>query len=99
MDELSIKKIKESRAKQIITEEHKKSISLGIIGKKRSDEHKKNTSEARKKTNGMKGKKPWNYGLKGVQKATPEQLINIRNAQKLRREKEKLQKYGISIID
>jgi hypothetical protein len=97
MNEEAINKIKIKRASQVITEKHKIAISIANTGKKRDEEHRMKTSIARKTTNGMKGKKPWNYGLKGAQKATEEQLINIRNAQKARREREKLKKDGNSI--
>lgn len=41
--------IKEKRAKQVVTEEHRKRISESMKGKKKSEEHRKNISEGRKK--------------------------------------------------
>jgi hypothetical protein len=41
--------IKQKRANQVMTDEHKKRISESMKGKKKSEDHKKNISEGRKK--------------------------------------------------
>lgn len=41
--------IKEKRANQVVTEDHKRKISESLKGRKKSDSHRKNISEGRKK--------------------------------------------------
>lgn len=80
----TIIKIKELRKKQIITQEHKDAISIANTGKIRDEEHRKKTSIARKLTNGMTGKRPWNYGIA----MTKEQVAKLNSPENIKKRAE-----------
>jgi hypothetical protein len=70
-------KIKKKRANQIITEEHKKNISLGLKGRKHSEETKAKISETRKANSKIWIKNPETREYSSVDSLIAEKYLNI----------------------